>query len=77
MVRLPAGSWHGLPCWSHGLCMKCVVKKIRGYKTTWLVRACHAPRQPVQHHPSGHFERSVVGDAVVAEKKKKAGRTTA
>ena len=25
MVQLPAGSWHGLPRWSHGLCMKFVV----------------------------------------------------
>ena len=24
MVRLPAGSWHGLPRWQHGLCMRCV-----------------------------------------------------
>ena len=25
VVRLPAGSWHGLPCWWHGLCRRCVV----------------------------------------------------
>ena len=25
VVRLPAGSWHGLPRWLHGLCMRCVV----------------------------------------------------
>ena len=25
VVRLPAGSWHGLPRWQHGLCVKCVV----------------------------------------------------
>ena len=25
VVQLPAGSWHGLPCWWHGLCMRCVV----------------------------------------------------
>ena len=25
VVQLPAGSWHGLPCWYHGLCMRCVV----------------------------------------------------
>ena len=25
VVRLPAGSWHGLPHWCHGLCMKCVL----------------------------------------------------
>ena len=25
VVRLPAGSWHGLPHWQHGLCMRCVV----------------------------------------------------
>ena len=25
VVRLPAGSWHGLPRWWHGLCMRCVV----------------------------------------------------
>ena len=25
VVLLPAGSWHGLPLWLHGLCMRCVV----------------------------------------------------
>ena len=25
VVWLPAGSWHGLPRWSHGLCKKCLV----------------------------------------------------
>ena len=25
VVRLPAGSWQGLPRWWHGLCMRCVV----------------------------------------------------
>ena len=25
LVRLPAGSLHGLPRWQHGLCMRCVV----------------------------------------------------
>ena len=25
VVRLPAGSWHGLPRWQHGLCIRCVV----------------------------------------------------
>ena len=25
MVQLPAGSWHGLRRWEHGLCMRCVV----------------------------------------------------
>ena len=25
VVQLPAGSWHGLPRWYHGLCMRCVV----------------------------------------------------
>ena len=25
LVQLPAGSWHGLPCWYLGLCMRCVV----------------------------------------------------
>ena len=25
VVRLPAGSWHWLPRWLHGLCMICVV----------------------------------------------------
>ena len=25
MVQLPAGYWHGLPRWYHGLCMRCVV----------------------------------------------------
>ena len=25
MVRLPAGSWHGLPRLYHGLCIRCVV----------------------------------------------------
>ena len=25
VVRLPAGFWHGLPHWWHGLCMRCVV----------------------------------------------------
>ena len=25
VVRLPAGSWHGLPRWEHGLWMRCVV----------------------------------------------------
>ena len=25
VVWLPAGSWHGLPLWWHGLCMRCVV----------------------------------------------------
>ena len=23
--RFPAGSWHGLPRWKHGLCMRCVI----------------------------------------------------
>ena len=25
VVQLPAGSWHRLPCWQHGLCIRCVV----------------------------------------------------
>ena len=25
VVWLPAGSWHGLPHWQHGLCIRCVV----------------------------------------------------
>ena len=25
VIRLPAGSWHRLPRWQHGLCMRCVV----------------------------------------------------
>ena len=25
VVQLPAVSWHGLPWWQHGLCMRCVV----------------------------------------------------
>ena len=25
VVRLPAGPWHGLPGWKHGLCRRCVV----------------------------------------------------
>ena len=25
VVRLPAGSWHGLPRWQHGLCMRFVI----------------------------------------------------
>ena len=25
VVQLPAGSWHELPQWKHGLCMRCVV----------------------------------------------------
>ena len=36
VVQLPAGSWHRLPCWLHGLCMRCVVS----YGSTsfpWLV----------------------------------------
>ena len=24
VVQLPAGSWHGLPRWQHGTCMRCV-----------------------------------------------------
>ena len=25
LVQLPAGSWHGLPRWQRGLCMRCIV----------------------------------------------------
>ena len=25
VVQLPAGSWHGLPCWYHGLCVRFIV----------------------------------------------------
>ena len=25
VVRLPVGSWHRLPRWQHGLCMRCIV----------------------------------------------------
>ena len=25
VARLPAGSWHGIPRWLHGLCMRCIV----------------------------------------------------
>ena len=25
MAQLPAGSWHRLPHWSHGFCMRCIV----------------------------------------------------
>ena len=38
VVQLPAGSWHGLPCWYYGLCMtmSCVVSCGRT-SFPWLV----------------------------------------
>ena len=36
VVRLPAGSWHGLPRWWHGLCMRCVVS-CSSISFPWLV----------------------------------------
>ena len=36
VVRLPAGSWHGLPRWLHGLCMRCVIS-CASTSFPWLV----------------------------------------
>ena len=36
VVWLPAGSWHGLPRWLHGLCMRCVVS-CSSTSFPWLV----------------------------------------
>ena len=36
VVRLLGGSWHGLPCWQHDLCMRCVVS-CGNISFPWLV----------------------------------------
>ena len=36
VVQLPAGSWHGLPHWEHGFCMRCVVS-CSSTSFPWLV----------------------------------------
>ena len=36
MIRLLAGSWHRLPCWQHGLCVRCEVSS-GSTSFPWLV----------------------------------------
>ena len=39
VVRLPTGSWHRLPHWQHGFCMRCVVS-CGSTSSPWLIFFC-------------------------------------